>query len=672
MSAGVIPQHVEASMRILGNLGAALLVLGAMATSALAATPQDRGGSSMESFRTDRELRTFLRSVEGYVPPPPAPPPPPPVLMSTPVPSLPTTSAPVASTADVAANAAITVTGNRVANPSITNTQEANVDEGGIVKVAGDYLVILRRGRLFSVSTADQTLRPVAHIDAFPPGTDGSGDWYDEMLINGDQIIVVGYSYARGGTEINRFRIGPDGSLTYRDSYHLKSDDYYSSRNYASRLIGDQLILYSPLYLENWRDGDDDVLDQLPGLSRWQPGQAEPVFRRMVTAREVYAPQPLRTRQGRAAIEAMHTVTRCNVAAEDLTCQATVVLGQEGRSFYVSSDAVYVWLSSWSDDDGEESASSLYRIPLNRGRPQAIQTRGSPVDQFSFRADERARRLDVLVVSEGGGDAMWRPEFAFGTPALLQLDLRRMNDGRAVVPISAYRLLPTLGGNAQVEHNRFIGSNLLYAQSSWSSARTPPGHLLGVVPLDGGAVVNVPLGGQVGRIEQLGSDGLVVAQSGTGTEFVTIDLSSGRSPDVLNRYALPAAREGESRSHAFFFRPDNADGSNGLMGLPVMRQERRHNSLSSVADMQFLRRQTRVLDSFGQLTGQGGTQPIDDCQASCADWYGNSRPIFLGNRVFALMGYELVEGDASGAAIREVRRINFTPVTHPVEGKSNQ
>src|SRR5262249_14052019 len=32
---------------------------------------------------------------------------------------------------------------------SITNTQHAGVDEGGIVKLHGDHLVVLRRGRLF-------------------------------------------------------------------------------------------------------------------------------------------------------------------------------------------------------------------------------------------------------------------------------------------------------------------------------------------------------------------------------------------------------------------------------------------------------------------------------------------------------------------------------------------
>ncbi len=33
---------------------------------------------------------------------------------------------------------------------SVTNTQHAGVDEGGIVKVHGNHLVVLRRGRLFT------------------------------------------------------------------------------------------------------------------------------------------------------------------------------------------------------------------------------------------------------------------------------------------------------------------------------------------------------------------------------------------------------------------------------------------------------------------------------------------------------------------------------------------
>ena len=94
---------------------------------------------------------------------------------------------------------------------SVTNVQHAGVDEGGIVKVHGDHLVILRRGRLFTVDIRDRQLKPVAAIDAFGTGIDPRGAWYDEMLISGNTIVVIGYSYARGGTEIGLFEISRDG-----------------------------------------------------------------------------------------------------------------------------------------------------------------------------------------------------------------------------------------------------------------------------------------------------------------------------------------------------------------------------------------------------------------------------------------------------------------------------
>ena len=92
---------------------------------------------------------------------------------------------------------------------SVTNVQHAGVDEGGIVKVHGEHLVILRRGRLFTVAVQD--LKPIAAVDAFGPGVDPRGAWYDEMLISGSTIAVIGYSYARGGTEIGLFDISRSG-----------------------------------------------------------------------------------------------------------------------------------------------------------------------------------------------------------------------------------------------------------------------------------------------------------------------------------------------------------------------------------------------------------------------------------------------------------------------------
>jgi hypothetical protein len=95
---------------------------------------------------------------------------------------------------------------SRAASPdAITNVQQQGVDEGDIVKLAGDYLVILRRGRLFTLALGDGTLRPASTSNAFGPGIDPSGTWYDEMLISGDKVVVIGYSYERGGTEAFMF-----------------------------------------------------------------------------------------------------------------------------------------------------------------------------------------------------------------------------------------------------------------------------------------------------------------------------------------------------------------------------------------------------------------------------------------------------------------------------------
>ena len=220
--------------------------------SASAAAPS-RPGGGLTAFRSDAELRAYLRRIKRQQEPPapafvPMPSPPPPPAAGAPVSVLSNQEVKLQGTArteDVINS--LPQSFAAAGQPSITNNQEASVDEGDIVKLSGDHLVILRRGRLFTVSLARGRMRPVDSINAFPPGVSGRGDWYDEMLISGDRIVVVGYSYARGGTEINRFRINGSGRLRFEDAWHLKSNDYYSSRNYASRLIGNRLIFDTPL-----------------------------------------------------------------------------------------------------------------------------------------------------------------------------------------------------------------------------------------------------------------------------------------------------------------------------------------------------------------------------------------------------------------------------------------
>jgi hypothetical protein len=67
-----------------------------------------------------------------------------------------------------------------------------------------------------------------------------------------------------------------------------------------------------------------------------------------------------------------------------------------------------------------------------------------------------------------------------------------------------------------------------------------------------------------------------------------------------------------------------------------------------------------AISAFAELgdlaSAPAGRQQDDACKASCVDWYGNARPIFLGQRVLALMGYELVEGRLLATGRRRTHR----------------
>jgi hypothetical protein len=546
------------------------------------------------------------------------------------------------------------------AAPSITNNQEASVDEGDIVKLHGNTLVILRRGRLFTVSIERGEMQPVDSIDAYPPSVDARGDWYDELLIAQDRIVVIGYSYRRRGTQINRFTIDASGRLKFEDAYQLRSGDYYSSRNYASRLVGSKLVFYTPLFLP-WEARDP--LDALPSLRKWNGTGAEPKFERISTARQVYVPASLRDDKD-IDIEVLHTVTSCDLTTSVIDCDATSVLGSAGRSFYVSGNAVYVWVTDeWRDWKVDRPvASHLYRMPLDNGRPSAIGVRGAPVDQFSFREDEIDKTLNVLVRAESADDAFWAAERSEGAVALLRIPLASFANGGREVETWRYRALPTPPRQEYSFHNRFVGDYLLYGTGNDYYRPVERDETLVAVPIHGGQVAELLLPHGIDRIEVLGDDAVVVGSDDNNVYLSTIELSGSAGPNLGDRYVYTDAAQAETRSHAFFYHPDEMNDS-GILGLPVARPAREafRQLFEGSASVVFLRRRKGQFHALGELAAKMEGTVDDHCQASCLDWYGNARPIFIDERVFALLGYELVEGAATGPSIREIGRVSFAP-----------
>jgi hypothetical protein len=324
--------------------------------------------------------------------------------------------------------------------------------------------------------------------------------------------------------------------------------------------------------------------------------------------------------------------------------------------FYVSPDSVYVWASAGGRR--RENRSLLFRMPLDGSGPSALGVSGSPVDQFSFlQSDDEY--LNVLVRSNSKGDGMWAAEVAAGDVALMRIGIASFSDGSETVPASSYRQLPKPEG--YTFQNRFVGDYLIYGTGSgWDYPETNSAKWnLFLVNWTRGNSHQLFLPHGIDRIEQMGSNAVIVGTDGSDLHFSSVRL--GQWPEIVSRYTRKGASQGELRSHGFFYKPDG--DNSGTLGLPVSIPGRpgfEHLFKNSAAIL-FLRNDSLQFRELGELDSRPDKAIDDHCRASCVDWYGNARPLFLRGRTFALLGYELVEGRLDNGRMQEVRRVNYAP-----------
>jgi hypothetical protein len=578
----------------------------------------------------------------------------------------------------------IVVTGSRITRPpNVTNVQEAGVDEGDIVKQIGDHLVVLQDGRLFSVALRPggaPGLRFAARADVYRSPEEDT--WYDEMLVFGRRIVVAGYSYDENATEFSVFTLGNDGGFTRDAVFYMTSDDYYDVDNYATRIVGDRLVIYTPIYLAGL-----SPLDPAPApvVRRWrgegETGARDEDPRPLFAAREIYKPVQ-RTLQ-----PVVHTVSVCplDAAADagDLRCDVTAVVGPEFHEFYVSPTDVWLWTFPGRDEveegghgdvdcetaEGpgfEEGApGALYRIPLGRGEPTVIGVKGAPWDQFALDAQNgELRGLLVQWPFNPCRDLDGEQELRlFRTP------MSRLAETLEDAPARAYAPLPAPGGGA-IE-NRFTATHLVYgSRPDWWSEPPEPDD-----PERAGVVIAAPIRApgdavvldtahDVIRLELAGPHAVLTGyRNAKGLSVSVLDLRE--DPRIADTIVLAGRYESEGRSHAFNSRVEESGA--GLMGLPTVLyvdEAGRPWWRSEQSDVSFL-----SIDAEARLTPVGELRMSQDedkddkryeCEVSCVDWYGNSRPIFTDGRIFALSGTELIEGALEGGVIRELRRVDLT------------
>jgi hypothetical protein len=518
---------------------------------------------------------------------------------------------------------------------SVTNNQHAGVDEGGIVKRHGDLLVVLRRGRLFTIGIGGGQLDSLAVADAFGPHAreiEPDGTWYDELLVWENTVVVIGFSQSRGGTEIGLFDLAAAGELRHRATYHLRSDDYYSGTNYASRLIGERLMLFT-----SFRLPDDAVPDAwLPAMRRWHEDAARDPFEIIAPISRVF--QPI------AALgtdPVIHTMISCNLAASTFGCEATVLLGDDLTVYYASPTAAYAWTTRWSRQGA--GPSMLYRLPFDGSPVSAIRVSGTPPGQLAFLEDED----DSLNVVVGHPNDV---------VTLLRLALSSFSDGSTPAPPSAYRSLAHGLGPGLTA--RFIGAYVLVGGQSWGSEEGRQRTVV-VTPRDGASRFSLVLAHDAQRIEAMGNHAVVVGTDGDRLSMTAIRLDT--RPSIAGSFMLSDAFQSEDRTHGFFYRRDAPE--TGVLGLPIvtMKSGAGEDVPQESARVLFIRNRGLTLADEGTLDASARTFIDDRCRSSCVDWYGEARPIFVDDRIFALLGYEIAEGRLANGRIEDIRRVDFTP-----------
>ena len=129
----------------------------------------------------------------------------------------------------------------------------------------------------------------------------------------------------------------------------------------------------------------------------------------------------------------------------------------------------------------------------------------------------------------------------------------------------------------------------------------------------------------------MGNEAVVVGTDGKDLHFTAVRL--GSAPQVADDYVREGASQSELPSQGFFYKPDGEDS--GMIGLSISAPGRAgyEHLFENSAAILFLHNKGRHFEEVGELEARPTKGMDDKCRASCVDWYGNARPLFIHRRV---------------------------------------
>ena len=521
----------------------------------------------------------------------------------------------------------IVVTASRVVSaPNITNVQNRGVDEGDIVKQIGDHLVLMQDGRLFSLDIGKPAPKLTARIDIYDEADEDI--WYDELLVSGQQLIVTGYHYGKNATEITVFDLDTQGQFLRRGRWYLESEDYYSGDNSATRMIGDTLIFHT--------QSDVDEPENWPVLRAENQSQTQPILK----AENIYPPL-LRDED-----PSLHIVTACKLS-QGFQCNSRAVMASWRSEWIVTEKAGYLWTaaprSAWGLTKAlglpdRNQPNTLYRFPLNSDKIEAVTLDANLLSRFAF----EVRDESVLALVRTREVKL----------ALLDMPMSTLSERPVKVSTTNFTPLP----GEYMHRMRFTKDNLIYNSYINDDA------VVYVVDLESHLPSGpLPVPHQVDRLDRVRQNAVLIGHAEDSDDLNLSWLDLAAAPVVTDTLKFPNRVEAEGRAQALNMRVE--ENGEALLGLPTIALDASGDwDEEDATDISF----TRV-SNFGQLTDLGpakgdpsGIDPDYRCETSCVDWYGNARPFFIGDRIFALIASELIELQETSTGLIERSRVNLS------------
>jgi hypothetical protein len=512
--------------------------------------------------------------------------------------------------------------------PSSAPTPAPRIYSAPQLRTHGDYLVLLRNGRLTSIRIAGGELRVAQTTNVLEPGVDGHEVFFYGLEEADGGVRVLAARSADSVTEsrVAGFRVGADGGLVPDGGAVLRSADGLYAGSHVTRRLGDRVVFYERIGIPL---RDPDPTAALPTLRGGDGSFATTVDPRRVF-RSVY-PMNWGSNPG------LHVVTVCAPAAEGMRCAATALYAPDPRVVHVSTHAVYLLT-----EHGEEGV--IYRMPLDGSAPSALRISGGTFNPHDFL--ESADGYVNVHILHGGWTEEARSQFP--TPTLLRVPLSAFGDGRRSPDPRHYRALRRLGG---FYYSHFADGWMVYGNRPHSDYMVQSGLIpatererLGIGMLrwaDTTAPTWLPTRTQTQAFAAAG-DAAVLALLGGGDSLALALLPLGGTarPSVM---AAPTLEHWEGGMRGIVPHPGNTAQS-GLLAVTTGVRPTRFQWRST--GVVFIRYDAAGMRRIGEVSIGG--EPGGDREVV---------PVFAHGRTFVLLGGELVEVAVQGDGIREIRRI---------------